>query len=116
MAITPNPIIKDNSTLLLNQDSTTFQVKFEDLSKNVLNYIAGGGSDGSADPILEISDNLDVNTGIYISQYDSKTGAPTSTLAFDSTGGSALKDINDDGSFGDLKAGNKYWMLQWVNI
>ena len=114
MAITPNPLINDESTLLLNQDSTTFQILFKDLSANVLNYISGGG-DKNDGPILEIGDNLDVDTSIYISQYEKTTGAPSSTMTFDSNNGSSLDDINDAGAAGDMKAGNKYWMLQWVN-
>ena len=92
MAITPNPLINDESTLLLNQDSTTFQIYFKDLSKNVLNYITGNGDKGD-DGFLQINDNFDVNTDVYISLYDSNTGAPTETKKF-GTGG--LTGINDD--------------------
>ena len=107
MNVTPNPQIKDDALLLLQQDDQTYKIKFEKLADNVLNVIVNGGGDTPGDPSrIELGDMLDVSTDIYINGVDTLAGStnrgnPTNTAKFTSG-----KDINSD---------NIFWMLQWVN-
>lgn len=98
----PSPNIKDSSHFLISQDSATYRVTLTDVANNVADIIFNGGSTGNGG-VIEIGDNFDVATDVYISKTNNE-GKPSETAKFGAPN-----------NFTDINTPNKYWMLQWVN-